>query len=73
MPTLYDAIVAAGIPHEHHESDLYVPRTEAALKLVKASGLRYASFRDAIDGQPWLDIPFAYEPFWEAARARGTR
>lgn len=74
QPDLYDVIVAAGIPLDHHESDLYVPdtpevraildRPEYALNKTNAT-----RFTNQVEGGTWIDIPFAYAPYW---RARST-
>ena len=76
---LYDACVAAGLEIDHHESDLYVKKTPAAIfvlsefnydpelkKLDKYRGV--STFKSSIDGSEWFDIPFAYLPWW---RERG--
>lgn len=70
-PSLYDEIVAAGIPHDHHQSDLYVPATKEAAALIKARRSHgevhhVQGFIDNVTGKPWLDVMFAYDPFWEA-------
>ncbi len=69
---LYAAVVAAGIPVDHHESDLYIPVTEETRKLVAEYQFpkNVTSFLSNIpeaDGvrRMWYDIPFAYQPFWE--------
>ena len=62
----YKALKAAGIPLDQHESDLYALATHEAREIVKTSGWSHTTFVSQIDGKIWLDIPFAYEPFWEA-------
>lgn len=62
----YNALTAAGVPIDHHESDLYCLATSEARQIVKLSGWSHTTFTSQIDGQIWLDIPFAYEPFWGA-------
>lgn len=66
-PTLYQKLVAAGIPVESHYSDLYVPSTEQSRAIIRAHVPKpYATgFKSNIDGKPWIDIPFAFDPFWE--------
>ncbi len=49
----------------HHESDLYVKASPETRALVKASGRPYSFFKSNVDGKTWIDVPFAYEPFWE--------
>lgn len=69
--TLYERLVAAGCEIDHHESDLYVKATPEALAIIEdyeaASKLKNReTFSSAIDGSPWYDLPFAYDPFWSA-------
>ena len=49
---------------DHHESDLYVRDTPLTRSLVRQFGLNSSTFTSKVDGQRWLDVPFAYEPFW---------
>ena len=68
---IYAAIIAAGIPIDHHYSDLYVLATPEARAIIKASGwYGVTSFISQIDGRRWYDVPFAYAPFWEPAKER---
>lgn len=69
MDTLYDKLVAAGVPLDHHESDLYAKVTDASRALIAAHTKGPLVFRSAVDGELWFDIPFAYMPWWRA-RAR---
>ena len=62
----YTALVAAGVPIDHHESDLYCLATPEARQIVKLSGWSHTTFTSQIDGRIWFDIPFGYEPFWGA-------
>lgn len=67
----YRKLLDAGAQIDHHESDLYVEATPATVEIVEASGWSFSRFVSQIDGKVWLDIPFGYEPFWDAkARAR---
>jgi hypothetical protein len=75
VPTIYQALKAAGARIENHESDLYVLATPKVLELVKrhpawnGNGRMFKS-----EGKAWLEIPFAYDPFWQAKDGiRGTR
>lgn len=63
---LYDQVVAAGLPIDSHESDLYIKVTPASTALVTASGRSYQTFTSNIDGQLWYDVPFAFAPWWTA-------
>lgn len=67
--TLFDAVCERGIEYGNHESDLYLPSTEETRQLVKDYGLCLTSdcfFRNQINGELWIDIPFQYTPWWEA-------
>lgn len=70
-PTLYQALVAAGVPTDHHESDLYVKATPEAQQILREYGHdRPKVFMSNTDTGPWYDLPFAYEPFWNVVRRR---
>ena len=55
---------------DHHASDLYVLDTPVARLVIRQFGLNSSSFTSQIDGKRWLDVPFAYEPFWEKKSKR---
>jgi hypothetical protein len=69
---IYTQVVALGIEHSNHESDLYIPVNEQTRELVK--NYKFASnvttFKSNIDGKPWYDIPFAFTPYWDAKSSR---
>lgn len=62
--TLYEQIRDAGIPTDSHESDLYVLATAEAIAMVQDSGLSASTFISQLDGRLWLDVAFAYDPWW---------
>ena len=64
--SLYAQLRAAGCVIDHHESDLYVEATPEALTLILASGCAYSAFQHQILQRRWYDVPFAYEPWWQA-------
>ena len=67
--SVYAELVAAGIPTESHESDLYVPDTVAARAILARfpDQQRIATrFVCIIEQTAWIAIPFAYLPWWEA-------
>ena len=69
METLYKEITAAGIETASHESDLYFPDTEAARDILNRYDIQKNNatrFTSNIDGKRWVDVPFAFDPFWEA-------
>lgn len=49
---------------DHHESDLYVRHTPLTVSIVRQFGANSSTFTSKVDGHRWLDIPFAYAPFW---------
>ena len=67
---VYAELVAAGVPLDNHGSDLYALATAEAVRIVKASGYCHSFFRSAIDGKMWLEVHFAFYPFWERRQSR---
>jgi len=72
MMTLYDRFCKAGVQIDSHESDLYVPDTPAVRAIIdeykqenKLKQLSLSTFVSGIDGQRWIDIRFAYDPYWQ--------
>jgi len=69
MDELYDDLLSAGCELDNHESDLYVKDTPMARDII---GLHQCMgekrtvnrFKSSLDGSDWLDIPFAYLPWW---------
>ena len=71
--TLFQKIVMAGIEFDHHESDLYVKNSTVVHEILEKFPMNATNarpFKSEIDGEMWLDVPFAYEPFW--IRKAGT-
>lgn len=70
---LYRRAIKQKLECGHHESDLYLKCTSEARELVDAYKFRanVTTFTNQIDRQPWYDIPFAYQPFWDKAARRG--
>ena len=69
--SLYDVLKSIGAEMDNHESDLYVKRTEQTAEIVNAYYHRgdiatVSTFKSQIDGCMWMDVPFAYLPYWEA-------
>lgn len=65
--SLCSELAAAGIPVDHHESDLYVKDGPAAREILSRHAPDGATrFTSQVDGQVWVEVPFAYEPFWDA-------
>ena len=75
MKSLYHQILAAGIPHGNHESDLHIQATPAAWAILKQFPLEYGNSRTFTNqapphaGETWIDVPFAYLPWWETVES----
>ena len=69
--SIYTDCIEAGIEVANHASDLYVPDTpEVRAILKKHNSKNHSTFRDNITGNIWLDVPFCYDPYWEAKLKR---
>ena len=67
--SLYQELKAAGCEMDSHESDLYVKATPEARTILARhpiQALQADSFVSQADGHVWLDVPFAFDPFWTA-------
>jgi hypothetical protein len=69
MPSFYETVRKLIPPSEidHHESDLYVRDTPLARTIIRQFGQNSVSFQGT-DGKRWIDVPFAYAPFWDKKR-----
>jgi hypothetical protein len=75
MSTLYEDLKAAGLETDHHESDLYFPRTNESLAILKKHPLQHnnaTAFKHLDKNEIWFDVPFAYDPFWDRIAHRET-
>jgi len=65
--TFFDCIAARGIPYSNHESDLYVPFSEEVREILNDFPREKElakQFINQMNQEVWLDIPFAYLPWW---------
>ena len=71
--SLYTEMKQAGIQTDHHESDLYVIDCPEARAILENHGLKVDGWnvqpfmspsKHTIGATAWLDIPFAYVPFY---------
>lgn len=65
---LFAEIKAAGIPCHNHESDLYLPDTAEVWRILeKFPGHRANArrFFNRVEKETWLDVPFAFQPWWD--------
>ena len=53
------------MPIDHHESDLYVMDSLESREIIAKHGNRSSRFYSHLDRKYWLDVPFAYQPFWD--------
>lgn len=75
MPSFYETLKGL-VPREqldHHASDLYVLDTPVARLVIRQFGRESSGFTSPNDGKRWLDVPFAYEPFWNKAKKKRSR
>ena len=75
-PTLYERLNAAGCELNSHESDLYVKDTTTARKIIeefnesRRTRHSISRFRHQVTDEWWIDIPFAFDPWWQKRLAR---
>lgn len=65
--TLYQDLQAAGIECSNWQSDLYFPDTKEARDILAKypfSAKISKPFKNAVNGQQWREVPFAFDPFW---------
>jgi hypothetical protein len=65
--TIYEELKEAGVELDHHCSDLYAKKCPASEAIVARYKFKtnVTLFRSQIDGEPWYDIPFAFDPQWD--------
>jgi len=62
----YYKLLRAKVPMDSHESDLYVKDTPTARAILADWPFgRLGRFKNNINGEIYIDIPFAYAPYWE--------
>ena len=73
MQILYDELHAAGCEMDGRYSDLYVRPTRKAREILSRYPTERANSHtfQADDGSGmWIEVPFAYAPYWRAATKR---
>ena len=75
--SLYAQLVAAGVPVDHHESDLYFKATPESHLIVERMRVgpgrcvtHISTFAHAVTGELWYEAPFMFEPWWIARTGR---
>jgi len=77
MKTIYERAKAAQLETDNYESDLYLKDTPEARRIVREwqeeSGRDGAItyFHDT-EGAQWIDVPLAFDPFWQAKNQRSS-
>lgn len=66
--SIYDQCKLLGIETDHHESDLYVKKTPVSEVIVGEYEYKKQVGTFSYKGEPWYDIPFAFDPFWDDKR-----
>lgn len=63
---IYKEVKRLGIETDNHCSDLYMPVNEISKKVIEnyAYKSNVTTFISQLDGKPWYDIPFAYDPYF---------
>jgi hypothetical protein len=64
--SLYDELKELGAELDSHESDLYVKSSPEVDDFLNEWDLSMSRFRSQVDGCWWWDLPFMYEPWWQA-------
>ena len=69
--SLYTDLIEAGVDVSNWQSDMYAPVSDAVRSiLAKYTTQTRSIFMSNVDGKPWYEFPFAYDPFWEARKPR---
>lgn len=71
--SLFTEMLAAGVEVDSHESDLYVKASATASAVLRRHPAQAANalyFWDRTGGGMWIDVPFAYDPWWHRRAAK---
>ena len=65
--SIYTELKEAGVLLDYHESDLYAKKCPESIAIIEKYEFKnnVRLFWDSINKEPWYDIPFAFDPFWE--------
>lgn len=69
--TLYEKLQADGIPTDNHESDLYFQWSGKAMRIAAEFPVQMriaTTFMSGRDGRLWVDVPFAFDPWWDGKK-----
>ena len=68
--SIYTQLRAIGAQLDHHASDLYVRDCDEVRTLLRHCDRRHHISTFYSNDQLWYDVPFAFDPYWEAVEAR---
>ncbi len=71
--SLYSDVKDTGGYIDNHSSDLYIEVNDVNTALLKKHNERATTFVNQVTGKLCYDVPFAYEPAWEAVHAESER
>jgi hypothetical protein len=65
--SIFTSAVRRNLTRDHWQSDLYLKDCQEARELIALFGKEKdsKSFISAKDKCKWIEIPFAFDPFWE--------
>ena len=76
--SLYEEVVATGLPIDNHYSDLYIKDSPEARNILARYPSQKGNSRMFVvqvghpdAGQVWWDVPFAYLPYWDQRMREG--
>ena len=73
---IYAEMIAAKVPVANHASDLYVPVNAVTTGILLKFPVHFKNatrFRDNVASDLMYDIPFAFQPFWDAVAVAPRR
>lgn len=71
--SLYSDVKDSGGHISNHSSDLYIEVNEVNTALLRKHGKRATTFVNQVTGKLCYDVPFAYDPYWDAVQAKSER
>lgn len=70
--SVYSEVKAQGGYIANHESDLYIEVNAQNEEILSRHPLQKSNarmFRNQVTGRTCWDVPFSYDPYWEALRS----
>lgn len=64
-PSLYQALVDAGVPISNHSSDLYFEKNDTSIEIAQNyPELTIATFHNQLTKTEWFEAYFQFVPYW---------